>query len=216
MKVAIFSAGGLAKVVCEALELQGQHNIAGFFDDRKKGKFCGYPILGKCSRFRSLCKKLEIKGLFVAFGYNFLDKRLFYRKEIARVKGLDIVNVAHPTAVISPDAKIAGGVYVGPGVIINPGTKIGDNSVIWSGVIIEHDNNIGKNVFICPGVSTAGYTEIGDNSFIGMGANIARAKIGRNVTVSSASLVLNDVKSNKYIMGIPAKIIRTKKISSYV
>ena len=216
MRVAIFSAGGLAKVVCEALKLQGQHEIAGFFDDRKKGKFCGYPILGKCSQFRNLCKKLEIEGLFVAFGYNFLDKRLSYCKEISKEKGLDLVNAVHPTAIIASDAKITRGVYVGAGVIINPGTKIGDNSVIWSGAIIEHDNNIGKNVFICPGVRTAGYTEIGDNSFIGMGANIAKAKIGRNVTVGSASLVLDDVKSNNYIIGTPAKIIKTKKKPSYV
>ncbi|MFC1667578.1 NeuD/PglB/VioB family sugar acetyltransferase [Candidatus Omnitrophota bacterium] len=216
MRVAIFSAGGLAKVVCESLRLQNQHRIVGFFDDVKKGRFCGCPILGKCSQFRSLSKKLKIKGLFVAFGYHFLDKRLSYCKEIAREKELDFVNAVHPAATISSDAEIGKGVYIGPGVIVNPGTKIGDNSIIWSGTIIEHDNNIGKNVFISPGVRTAGYTEIGDNSFIGMGADITKAKIGRNVTVGTASLVLNNVKSNKYILGMPARIIKTKKKLSYV
>ena len=101
-------------------------------------------------------------------------------------------------------------------MVINPGTKIGNNSVIWSGTIIEHDNVIGQNVFITPGVRTAGYVSIGDNSFVGMGANIAKAKVGSAVTIGAGSLVLGNVKSNSYILGIPARVIRNKKKLSYV
>lgn len=216
MRVAIFAAGGLAKVICEALKLNGQHEIVGFFDDAKKGSFCGYPILGKCSDYKKLAARLRLQGVIIAFGYRFLDKRLLYCRKIKDAKTLDFVNAIHPQAIISPDAKIGKGVYAGPGVIINPGAKIGDNSIIWSGAIIEHDNVIGKNVFITPGVRTAGYARIGDNSFIGMGANIAKAKIGRAVTVAAASLVLNDIKSHKYVLGIPARIVRTKKKNTYV
>lgn len=216
MKVAIFAAGGLAKVVCEALKLRGQHKIVGFFDDTKKGQFCGYPILGKCFQYRNICKKLKIEAVIIAFGYYFLDKRLLYYKKIANEKKIDFVNAIHPKVIVSADAKIGRGVYIGPGVIINTGAKIGDNSVIWSGAIIEHDNIIGKNVFITPGVKTAGYAEVGDNSFIGMGTNITKVKIGKNVTVGAASLVLDDIKSNKYAFGIPAKIVKTKKDNTYV
>lgn len=216
MRVAIFAAGGLGKVSCEALKLGGQHKIVGFFDDAKRGRFLGYPILGKCLQYKTICKELQIEGVIIAFGYYFLDKRVSYYERIAKEKRLDFVNAIHPEAVISPDTEIGKGIYIGPGVIINPGTKIGNCSVIWSGATIEHDNVIGKNVFIAPGVKTAGYAEIGDNSFIGMGSNIAKVKIGKNVTVGSASLVLDNVKSNRYIFGIPAKIIRIKKKVAYV
>ena len=216
MRVAIFAAGGLGKVICEALSLEGAHEVAGFFDDAKKGKFCGYPILGRCSQYKTLCQRLKIEAAIVAFGYHFLDKRLLYCKKINGEKTLDFVNVIHPSAIISPEAKLGRGIYIGPGVIINPGARVGDNSIIWSGVIIEHDNFIGKNVFIAPGVNTAGYARIGDASFIGMGSNITNVKIGKNVTVAAASLVLKDVKSNKYISGIPAKVVRDKKKLTYV
>ena len=216
MKIAIFAAGGLGKVVCEALRLKRRDRIAGFFDDAKKKTFCGYPVLGKCDDFKNICGRLKIKGVFLGFGYNFLDQRLFYCQRILKEKALSLVNAIHPTAIISPDAKIGNGVYIGPGVIVNPGTKIGDNSVIWSGTIVEHDNIIGKNVFICPGVRTAGYVEIGDNSFIGMSASIAKAKIGENVTIGAASLVLDDVDSNKHVIGAPARALTTKKRLSYV
>ena len=216
MKIAIFAAGGLGKVVCEALRLEGRHEIAGFFDDAEKKTFCGHPVLGKCDGFKDICGRLKIKGVYLGFGYNFLEHRLSYCQRILKEKTLSLVNAIHPMAIISPDAEIGKGVYIGPGVIINPGTKIGDNSVIWAGTIVEHDNIIGKNVFICPGVRTAGYVKIGDNSFIGMSANIAKAKIGENVTIGAASLVLDDVDSNKYVIGAPAKVLSAKKRLSYV
>ena len=216
MRVAILAAGGLSKVISEALELEDKHSIVGFFDDKKRGSFLGYPVIGKCSEYKEICRRLKIEALVIGFGYYFLKQRLFYYKSILKDNKLKLISAIHPKAVISAHARIGRGVYIGPGVIINPGASIGNNSVIWSGTIIEHDNFIGENVFIAPGVRTAGYAEIGDNSFIGMGTNIAKVKIGKDVTVGAASLVLEDVKSNKYVLGIPAKIIRTKKKASYV
>ena len=216
MRVAIFAAGGLGKVICDALKNEGHYDIVGFFDDKKKGKFFGYRILGKCNQYGPFCKKFQIEGLIIAFGYYFLEKRLFYYRKIVSNKKLQLVNAIHPTAVISPDSDIGQGVYIGPKVIINPGTRVDDNSVVWSGTIIEHDNIIGKNVFIVPGVKTAGYTKIGDNTFIGMGSNITKVKIGKNVTVGAGSLVLNDVKSNSYVFGVPAETIRIKRRNTYV
>ena len=216
MKVAIFAAGGLGKVICEALCMEGKHKIAGFFDDKKKGKFCGYPILGRCSEHKKICKKFKIEAVIIGFGYFYQSVRNLYYTKIFKNKDLLFVNAVHPTAVISPLANIGRGIYIGPQVVINPGTKIGDNTVIWAGTIIEHDNIIGKNVFITPGVRTAGYTEIGDNTFIGMGANIAGVKIESQVTVGAGSLVLDDVVRSKYIRGVPAKTIKKKNKSSYV
>ena len=216
MRVAIFAAGGLAKVVCEAIELVGEHRLIGFFDDVKRGKFCRYPILGKCSQYKKLCLKLKIEGVFVAFGYNFINERIRYCAGIKKEGRLELVNAIHPETIISPDVKLGRGIYIGPGVIINPGARIGDNSIIWTGATIEHDNHIGKNVFITPGVRTAGYVTIGKNSFNGMGANIAKARLGKNVTVGAASLVLDDIKPNKYVFGAPARVIKTKRKTAYV
>lgn len=216
MKVIIFGVGGLAKVICEAIEMEGSYEVAGFLDDNKKGKFLGYPILGKCSGYAAIFKKMKIENAIIAFGYYFLKERLFYCKDIAKRKNLKFINAIHPDAVVSKSVKIGSGVYIGPRVVINPDTKIGDNSVIWSGSIIEHDNVIGKNVFITPGVITAGYVKIGDNSFLGMGSAIVKAVLGEHVTIGAGSLVLTDVPSNKYLLGNPARIIKTKDKVSYV
>ena len=51
----------------------------------------------------------------------------------------------HPTAVISPDAKIAEGVEVGPFSLIGPSVTIGKGTVIGSHVVIQSHTDIGEN-----------------------------------------------------------------------
>ena len=51
----------------------------------------------------------------------------------------------HPSAVISPDAKIAEGVEVGPFSVIGPGVTIGKGTVIGPNVVIQSHTDIGEN-----------------------------------------------------------------------
>lgn len=56
----------------------------------------------------------------------------------------------HPTAIISPKAKLGSNVEVGPFCIIGDEVKIGDNTILKSHVVIEGDTTIGKNNLIFP------------------------------------------------------------------
>lgn len=51
----------------------------------------------------------------------------------------------HPTAIISPDAKLAEGVEVGPYSIIGPSVTIGKGTKIGPHVVIESHTDIGEN-----------------------------------------------------------------------
>ncbi|MCU0531570.1 MAG: acyl-ACP--UDP-N-acetylglucosamine O-acyltransferase [Syntrophales bacterium] len=51
----------------------------------------------------------------------------------------------HPSAVISPDAKLAEGVEVGPFSVIGPSVSIGKGTVIGSHVVIQSHTDIGEN-----------------------------------------------------------------------
>ena len=51
----------------------------------------------------------------------------------------------HPTAIISPGAKIAAGVSIGPYSCIGPDVEIKENTVIGPHVIIEGKTEIGQN-----------------------------------------------------------------------
>lgn len=54
----------------------------------------------------------------------------------------------HSTAIISPDAKLAEGVEIGPYSIIGSDVKIGKNTIIGPHVVIEKFTHIGENCHI--------------------------------------------------------------------
>ena len=54
----------------------------------------------------------------------------------------------HPTAIISPEARLSDGVEVGPYSIIGPDVTIGKNTVIGPHVVIESHTDIGERCHI--------------------------------------------------------------------
>jgi UDP-N-acetylglucosamine acyltransferase len=53
-------------------------------------------------------------------------------------------NLRHPTAIIHPNAKLAGDVSVGPYSIIGEHVEIGAGSVVGPHVVIDGHTTIGK------------------------------------------------------------------------
>lgn len=58
----------------------------------------------------------------------------------------------HPTAVVSPNAKLGANVSVGAYTVIEDGATVGDNTVIFPQCYIGKDVVIGKNCYIYPQV----------------------------------------------------------------
>ncbi len=58
----------------------------------------------------------------------------------------------HPTAIISPKAKLGTNVSVGAYTVIEDGVTIGDNTVIFAQCFIGQNVSIGKNCYIYPQV----------------------------------------------------------------
>lgn len=51
----------------------------------------------------------------------------------------------HPTAVVDPNAELAGDVFVGPFCVVGPKAVIGSGTVLKSHVVVENRTHIGKN-----------------------------------------------------------------------
>ena len=112
------------------------------------------------------------------------------------------------------------------GIEIHPGAKIGSNLFIdhGMGVVIGETSEIGDNVTIYHAVTLGGsspsidserqrhekrHPSIGNNVVIGSGAQIlGPVKIGDNARVAANAVVVNDVKENATVIGIPAKEIK--------
>jgi UDP-N-acetylglucosamine acyltransferase len=57
-------------------------------------------------------------------------------------------NQVHPTAIIDPNAKLSGGVEIGPFSIIGPHVTIGERTTVQSHVVLEDEVAIGRGNFI--------------------------------------------------------------------
>jgi len=102
------------------------------------------------------------------------------------------------------------------GIEIHPGATLGKGVFIDHriGVIIGQTAIIGNNVTIYHGVTLGGtgkeigkrHPTIEDNVFIGSGAKVlGNITIGKNAKIGANAVVLNDVKPNTTVVGIPAK-----------
>lgn len=72
---------------------------------------------------------------------------------------LTLPAVIHPTAVISPDAKLGANVRVGPFCVINAGVELGDDCVLHSHVVIDGLSKIGSGNEFFPFAAIGGKTQ---------------------------------------------------------
>lgn len=102
----------------------------------------------------------------------------------------------HPTAVISPNAKVDPTAYIGPYVVLDD-CEVGANSVIHANVVIHSGSRIGMNVTINAGTVVGsdgfGYERTADGTmikFIHLGGVVIEddVEIGTNTSIDRGTL----------------------------
>lgn len=78
----------------------------------------------------------------------------------------------HPSAVISPEAKLGQGVSINANAVIEAGAEIGDGTVIGAGCYIGHDVKIGAGSLLYPNVTVMYRCVIGRKAVIHPGVVI--------------------------------------------
>lgn len=75
------------------------------------------------------------------------------RKKIVEKLNCHFGVAIHPTAVVSPSARIGEGTVVMAGAIINAGAVIGKHCIINTGASVDHECVLGDYVHIAPRVA---------------------------------------------------------------
>ena len=208
-RLAIWGAGGHAKVVAETVQRLGGR-VEGFLDGvdpARRGEvfFGGAAVLGGREALAGL-RRGGVGALVLAFGAN--RARLALGAELG-AEGWGLPTVVDPGATISADASIGEGSYVAAGAVIQPGARIGAFCIVNSGAIVEHDVRLGAGVHLGPRACLAGHAEVGRGSFIGAGAIVRdRVRIGADVIVGIGALVLADIADGVVAYGHPARVVR--------
>jgi len=199
----ILGAGGQGKVLAEVAEASGNWNSIAFLDDRHAtlNGTLRWPVLDgvrHANRFIS-----SYSHAIVAVGDSTM--RLGWLTMLAS-SGFEIPRLAHPTAWISPSARLGAGCVVMANATVQADTMIGQGSIINTGASVDHDCRIGDGVHVCPGVSLGGDVHVGNGSWLGIGCSVIQGiHIGGRVTVGAGAAVISDIADGLTVVGVPAR-----------
>lgn len=121
--------------------------------------------------------------------------------------GLRFSQLIHPSACVSPYARIGQGVFIGALSVIGAGAVLKDHVFVNRGVTVGHDTVLHEYVRLNPGSNVAGHVEILDGAMIGLGANVIdEIVIGRRAVVAAGAVVIRDVSERTMVAGVPAVV----------
>ena len=201
----LIGAGGYAKSVTDCID-KSKYRIAGFVDKKKFGvieSHLGYPLL------TDSIKKLEDPGRFVYFiciGSN-RDRKHYY--DGLEKRGLTLINVIDPTAVVSDGARVGAGVFVGKLAVVNNGAEVADNVIVNTRAVVEHGCVVSRHANISTNTVINGDVRVGEGTFVGSCSVVnGQLTIGSRVVIGSGAVVIDDIPDNVTAVGIPARVIK--------
>ncbi|MDB4286364.1 hypothetical protein N9933_03595 [bacterium] len=116
-------------------------------------------------------------------------------------------NLIHPTASVSPYARIGHGNICHAGFVLGSGSLFGSYNLVGSNVSIELDTIVGDYCTIQSGVKIGRGAEIGEGVFLGMGAIIhPGVTVGLGAMVADGAVVLRDIPEDATAFGNPAQV----------
>lgn len=119
---------------------------------------------------------------------------------------LQFHTLVHPSAYVSPLARLAEGVFVGANSVIGPGARLAEHVFVNRGVTIGHDTHIGAFSRIQPGSNLGGLSRIGHGVTVAIGATlIERLVVGDHAFIGAGAVATADIPANVLVVGIPAK-----------
>lgn len=193
----LYGASGHAKVIIDILHASNVKIDALIDDNENIHGLHNYKVLHGIT---------NASPIIVSVGANATRKKI--TEKLTGVFGTAI----HPSAIISPRAKISEGTVVMQGAIIQSDALIGKHCIINTGASVGHECIIGDFAHISPGAILCGNVSIGEGTWIGAGATIIPGvKIGKWSIIGAGAVVIKDVPDNAVMAGIPAKVIKYNK-----
>lgn len=190
----IYGAGGHAKVVLDILRATGR-TVAGFIDDDDAlTRLLGLPV------------RHTAKGctpIIIGIGDNATRARLAARLTCT------FATAVHPSAVLSPSARIGDGTVVMAGAVLNAEAAVGRHCIVNTGASVDHECRLSDFVHLSPHATLCGRVCVGQGAWIGAGATVVPGvSIGRWARIGAGATVLTDIPDGATAVGTPATIIK--------
>jgi sugar O-acyltransferase (sialic acid O-acetyltransferase NeuD family) len=134
-----------------------------------------------------------------------------FRQRRAVIEGLGLdparfATVIHPSACISPLARIGHNVLIMAGVVITANAVIGDHVCILPHSVVHHDSSVGDWTLVGSHVTVAGGTRVGAHCYIGSGSSLRDGLVlGEGSLVGLGSCLVRDTTPDSVVAGNPAR-----------
>ena len=209
--IIIVGFGGHGKSVADTIERTGKYNIIGYTDVKSVQKD-KYHYLGTDDVLLEDADRFTHAKLAIGLGYmghGQIRERLFRQLTLA---GYDFPVIIDPSAIVSKEASIGRGSFVGKGAIINAEAQIGEMCIINSGSIVEHECSVGKGTHIAVGATICGQVSVGDMCLIGANSTVHQGvNIGAHTIIGAGAVVIDNIENHVIAVGIPARVMKTNE-----
>lgn len=193
-KVHLYGAGGHAKVIIDILRAEGAE-IRSIVDvDESKRSLSGIEVVHSAS---------GLSPVIVSIGNNAV------RKRVAEELDCEFATAVHPTAVVSPSARIGEGSVVMHGAIVQADAEVGRHCIINTGASVDHECRIGDYSHISPHATLCGNVTVGCGAHIGAGSVVIPGiKIGDWAVIGAGAVIVRDVAPGSVVVGNPGREIK--------
>lgn len=205
-RIYVVGAGGHGREIAWLVRdaSKGRTEVVFAVDDPQ---FLADSVEGVPVRLLSDVEPVDQAAYVIAVGDSRVRRRLAAACED---KGLNPVNLAHPSAIMSEHVILAPGSVVCAGAILTVNVSVGRHAHINIGCSISHDCRIGEFATLAPGVRVAGNVHIGRDAFLGIGSTIANGThsspliIGEGAIIAAGACVTKPVEAGSLVAGVPA------------
>jgi acetyltransferase EpsM len=194
MKVAIFGSGGLAKETIGYLHGDPRYEIAAVVSTEQ---FNNLDYGTKFEVFSHVPHGIDAYIMAVA------DPAI--KRKLVAENGNKWITYAHPSAYISPYAKIGWGCVFAPQALVCGDPVIEDFVFFNTNATVGHDSIIRKYVTLFPNSEVCGGCDIGEDVVFGIGAYaLPNVKVAAGAKVSAGAIVRKSVLEAVTVYGDPA------------
>lgn len=130
----------------------------------------------------------------------------------AAARGYGFATIVHPSAFVSPSARLGRGVFVKMQSIVSAEATLADNVFVQADAIVGHDVTVGPHTQISAFSHIAGHASLGARCYLGVRASVREeCQMGDDVVLAMGAVVMEKrVPSRVLAMGNPAKYVRRK------
>ena len=209
-RILVWGAGGHGRVVADVVRAAGG-TVAGFVDrdaarvGRPTAPGAPLVLLSEAELLRVLADGHPDGRGWDALALGIGDNRARLRA-FAAAAGAPWPVLAHPSAVLSPSARLEAGTVVMPLAVLNADARVGRAAIVNTGAVVEHDCVVGDGAHLSPRCVLAGGARVGEGAWVGAGATVLPGvSVGPWAVVGAGAVVVRDVPGGTVVAGVPAR-----------